>query len=336
MKIKPSLVLITGMSLASTSFLQAGITNLKANGNFEVTNSNTNTPILLAIGGDTGTTKIGKYSILASYLSATDDCYFNGLRIGKGSGNVTNSTAIGFAVLNGDPAAGYTNTGNLVTGVGSYALQYNSSGSLNTAIGHAALQLNTTGNNNTACGVGVLRTNTTGSDNAASGVNSMVTNTSGNRNSAVGMDSLRNNIQGNENTAIGTASLLNNAASQNTGVGTAAFHNNTVGYSNTAIGHHAGAWMNNGATPLTTSYNSIYIGASSRGMSNADNNSIVIGAWALGEGANTTVIGNGATVSTHLYGKTTTDSLQVNGNTVLSGTVVLAQPQGDISMGAYQ
>jgi hypothetical protein len=328
MKIKSSHLVSTGILLAGILTCEAGTTILNKNGTFSVTNASTTAPRILEIYGATEATQ---GSLGTNYIYATGECDFNGVRVGKGSGNLPNNTAIGFAALDGYPA-----TGDFVTGVGSYALQYNSTGNLNTAIGHAALQLNTTGSYNTASGVGVLRVTTNGSGNTASGVNSMVANTSGNNNSAVGMDSLRNNVQGNENTAIGNASLINNAASQNTGVGMAAFHNNTVGNSNTAIGHHAGAWMNNGATPLTTSYNSIYIGASSRGMSNADNNSIVIGAWALGEGANTTVIGNGATVTTHLYGKTVSESLQVNGNTVLSGTVVLAQPQGDISMGAYQ
>ena len=307
---------------------EAGVTQLNKNGTFSVTNGTTTGPRILEIYGATTATQ---GSLGTNYLYATDECDFNGVRVGKGSGNLSNNTAIGVAVLDGASA-----TGNEVTGIGSYALQYNTSGNANTAIGHAAMQFNTTGIANTASGIYALRNNTVGSENTASGVNSMVANTSGNGNSAVGMDSLRNNIQGNENTAIGRASLINNVASQNTGVGTAAFHNNTIGFQNTAIGHHAGAWMNNGATPLTTSYNSIYIGASSRGMSNADNNSIVIGAWALGEGANTTVIGTSSTVSTHLYGKTISESLQVNGNTVLSGTVVLEHAQGDINMGAYQ
>ena len=115
---------------------------------------------------------------------------------------------------------------------------------------------------------------------------------------------------------------------------------NTLGDLNVAIGNDAAVLQNNGAA-LSKTIGSIYIGANSRGYSDADYNSIVIGAGAWGEGADTTVIGNGATKSTHLYGKTISDSLQVNGNTVLSntvlsGTVVLAQPQGDISMGIYQ
>ncbi len=79
-------------------------------------------------------------------------------------------------------------------------------------------------------------------------------------------------------------------------------------------------------------------------MNNNDDNSIVIGADATGQGANTTVIGNIATAKTVLYGATTLtpttnssgDALVVNGDTVLNGKVTVATPQGDISMGNYQ
>jgi hypothetical protein len=334
MKINLSHLAFTTISLLIPMTGDAGVTKLNTNGTFSVTNGTTTGPRILEIYGATTATQ---GSLGTNYLYATGECDFNGVRIGKGNGGLSYNTAIGAYALDGVwTAAGGSVTGDFVTAVGSFALQNNSAGINNTAVGHAALQSNTAGNHNTASGVGVLRNNTTGHNNTAMGVNSSVNNTTGGSNLSIGMDSLHHNVNGSENTAVGAWSLVKNVASQNTGVGTAAFHNNTTGSSNTAIGHHAGAWLRDGATPLSTSSHSIYIGASCRGMSNADNNSIVIGTLALGEGANTTVIGNGSTVSTHLYGKTISDSLQVNGNTVLSGTVVLAQPQGDISMGAYQ
>jgi trimeric autotransporter adhesin len=330
MKIKLSHLVFTGVSLAGIFTCEAGTTVLNKNGTFSVTNASTTAPRILEIYGATAATQ---GSLGTNYIFASGECDFNDVRVGKGSGNLPHNTAIGFGALDG-----YSATGDFVTGVGSYALQKNSSGVLNTAFGHAALQLNTAGNHNTASGVGVLRNNTTGHNNTAMGVNSSTSNTTGGSNLSVGMNSSYYNVIGSENTAVGVSSLFKNVASQNTGVGTAAFQNNTTGSANTAIGHHAGTWLRDGATPLSTSSASIYIGASCRGMSNADYNSIVIGAGAWGEGANTTVIGNGATTSTHLYGQTISDSLKVNGSTVLNGATVLAgkvtlsQAQGDIPM----
>jgi hypothetical protein len=315
MKIKLSLVLIAGMSLASSTFLQAGITVLKANGNFLVTNTSTGVPIRLEIGN----TAITAGALTTNYLGATEECDFNGVRVGKGNGALWNNTAIGYAVLDG-----YLPTGTGVTGVGYNALKDNSSGGSNTAIGYAAMQSNTSGFQNTA-----------------SGVNCLLSNTSGNNNTAMGVWALNQNTAGHYNTAIGCQSLNNNQGNSNTVLGMNSLYCKTSGDSNIAIGNDAAALQINGAA-LTSTTGSIYIGVNSRGFNNADYKAIVIGTDALGEGANTTVIGTNTTVSTHLYGKTISDSLQVNGNTVisgntvLSGTVVLAQPQGDISMGAYQ
>ncbi len=327
MKIKLSHIAFTAISLLTTLISRAGTTELNPNGSWNITNTTTAGTRTLTVSG----------IIKTDYFSSTYNGDFNGVKIGKGNGNLQYNTAIGYAVLDGGSA-----TGNAVTGVGSYALQKNSSGGSNTAIGHAAMQYNTTGNSNTASGVYALRNNTLGSENTASGTNSLISNTSGNFNTAMGVWSLNANSTGHYNTAIGYQSLGQNQGSWNTALGMNSLYFNNSGNSNIAIGNDAANMQRNGSSPLTSTTGSIYIGTGCRGMSNADNNSIVIGTGAWGEGANTTVIGNGATVSTHLYGKTTTDSLEVNGNTViggntvLSGTVVLAQPQGDISMGAYQ
>jgi hypothetical protein len=59
---------------------------------------------------------------------------------------------------------------------------------------------------------------------------------------------------------------------------------------------------------LTTSSNSCYIGTGSRGLNNSDSNSIVIGASAIGIGANKTVIGTSSTTETKLFGQLTLDA----------------------------
>ena len=337
MKIKPSRVLIAGMFLASITHTQAGTTKLNTNGTWTVSDATTSGVSLLTVTGGTGTTgKISTNDLSTNFLNATQESNFNGVTIGRGDGNLQYNTAIGFAVLDGGSA-----TGNAVTGVGSYALQNNTSGGSNTAVGHAAMQYNTTGTTNTASGIYALRNNIVGSENTATGANSLVANISGNFNTAIGNLSLVANQFGHYNTAIGYQSSGLNLGSWNTTLGMNSLYYKSSGNSNIAIGNDAANMQRDGTSPLTSTTGSIYIGTGCRGMSNADYNSIVIGTGAWGEGANTTVIGNGATVSTHLYGKTISDSLQVNGNTVLSntvlsGTVILAQPQGDISMGAYQ
>ena len=331
MKIKPSLILIAGMSLASITIVQAGTTKLNANGTWSVSDATTSGVSLLTVTGGSGTTgKVSTNDLSTNFLNASQESNFNGVTIGKGNGNLQYNTAIGLAVLDSG-----SSTGNAVTGVGSYALQNNTSGGSNTAVGHAAMQYNTAGTTNTASGIYALRNNTVGSDNTATGANSLVANISGNCNTAIGNSSLISNQTGQYNTAIGYQSSGQNKGSSNTTLGMNSLFYNTLGDLNVAIGNDAAVLQNNGAA-LSKTIGSIYIGANSRAYSDADYNSIVIGAGAWGEGANTTVIGNGATKSTHLYGKTISDSLQVNGNTVLSGTVILAQPQGDISMGAYQ
>ena len=132
---------------------------------------------------------------------------------------------------------------------------------------------------------------------------------------------------------------------------------------NVFLGASAGKFQANGTTSLSTTNRSIYIGANSRGSSNLDDNSIVIGANAIGQGANTTVLGNSLTEKTSVFGQTTLtnnpwktrivtvspladptpatndsggNALVVDGHTVLNGKVIISVPQGDISMGIYQ
>jgi hypothetical protein len=296
MQSKSLYVVSTLFSLICSQIGESSITKLNADGTFSVTNANTTSPLLLEIYGS-NMNNMG--SLGTNYIYASEECDFNGVRIGKGSGNLQFNTAIGYAVLDGASA-----TGNYVTGIGSYALQNNSSGSGNAATGYATMQMNTKGNYNTASGSGALRYNTDGF----------------------------------ENTALGFQALSNNKSNYNTAVGTNALYFNTGGNSNIAIGNNAGNLHRDGNTALTNTWASIYIGVNSRGLNNADYNSIIIGSNALGEGANTTVIGNSATVYTHLYGQTVSDSLKVNGSTVLNGGTILAgkvtlsQAQGDIPM----
>lgn len=175
----------------------------------------------------------------------------------------------------------------------------------------------------------VLDDNTSGTNNTSTGAYSLVRNTSGSNNSSFGAYALQFSTTGTSNAAFGSLALNLNNGSYNTAVGSRALLRKSSGSNNVGIGYTAGELQENG-TFLTTASNSIYLGANTRGKDNNDNNSIVIGYGAVGEGANTTVIGNASTTHTRIYGETKTQSLRV------TGQVIIEQPQGDISMGIYQ
>lgn len=182
---------------------------------------------------------------------------------------------------------------------------------------------------NTVVGFEALNSATAGGSNVAIGSEALeFANSNAVANVAVGFEALAGDTDGRYNSALGYRA----------GFG------NTIGIHNTFIGNSAGRYHANGTTALTSPDDSVYIGTRSRGKDNADDNAIVIGADAIGQGANTTVIGNSATAKTVLYGATTLtpttnssgNALVVDGDTVLNGKVTVATPQGDISMGNYQ
>ena len=173
----------------------------------------------------------------------------------------------------------------------------------NTVLGSQAFLTNTTGNSNVAVGMKTLYSNTTGTSNSAFGYTALYKNTSGGFNMAIGRQAMYENLTGTHNAAIGYQSLYyNTSGAYNLAIGTAAFLANTTGSNNVALGREAGRYHANGSTALQTAANSIYIGTQCRGKDNSDNNSIVIGYQAIGQGANTTVIGNTSTVLTAFPG----------------------------------
>jgi len=137
--------------------------------------------------------------------------------------------------------------------------------------------------------------------NTAYGTYALQYNTSGNNNTATGYDALYTNTSGSSNTAVGCFSLACN----------------TTGAANVAIGSYAGYYQACGST-LIAPNNSVYIGANTRAFSNLDQNSIVIGSGAIGEGANTTVIGNNNTTKTHICGTVKASGFVSNNQPVLT------------------
>ncbi|MFD2256593.1 hypothetical protein ACFSSA_07895 [Luteolibacter algae] len=277
-----------------------------------------NAPLRLASNVSSSSSGSGAFTVSGG-IGVGMDSYFNGIRIGRGSGSDASNTIIG------NNSFSSNSTGKHNTGIGIGTLRDNVSGSGNTATGAYTLQQTNTGSFNTGYGQSVLQHNTAGAKNTGIGWKSLISNITGNENVALGVSSLSLNQEGNSNTAVGAGSL-----------------EYLKGDGNLAIGQNAGRYQADGIKGFWRGSNMVFIGSGTRSKMNWESNAIVIGTGAISDGSNTTVIGNDQTISTRLRGESTTDSLKVIGETVLSGgavisgQVTLAQPQGDISMGIYE
>lgn len=120
------------------------------------------------------------------------DKLVNGVRIGKGAGNVLTNTVFGREALGNNTTSSFT------TAFGYRALRANT-GLYNTAFGANALLANTTGYYNQAIGVFALSQNTTGYNNLVSGPNSAVTLLTGNNNTIYGFSAGNNMGSANSN-----------------------------------------------------------------------------------------------------------------------------------------
>jgi hypothetical protein len=211
-----------------------------------------------------------------------------------------------------DPAAGPVLIGGAVaianTRVGIRALgilQNTLTSYFNTAIGYDALAGLTGKDHNTAVGYGALRVNTANNSTAV-GSSSLTQATIGVANNALGYSSLGQLIQGNHNIGIGT---------------------------------NAGEKYGTSSTDLTAADQSIFIGSLAKANSNNQTNQIVIGYNVIGDGSNTTVIGNSSTSSARIYGLIRTDSgicaggnLTIQGQSTIRGQGIF--PAGICSNGA--
>jgi hypothetical protein len=218
------------------------------------------------------------------------------------SGTDGNNTFLGINAGNFTMTGSVGARGSYNTGVGQGVLSSNSLGWNNTAVGSSALNQNTVGVYNSAIGAYALEQNISGQGNSAVGLYALQYNTTANHNSAIGVWALQYNTTGYGNSAMGAYTLIENSTGyNNTALGVSALQHNATGYDNVAIGSAAGYFRADGGE-LETANNSVYIGARVRGFNNSDINSIVIGADAVGIGANTVVLGNNNIVKTALKG----------------------------------
>ena len=209
----------------------------------------------------------------------------------------------------------YSSTGgyNMFLGVNSGG--YNSSADFNTFVGFNSGRCTSTGSSNTALGGKSLYSNTTGYSNVALGSNALYSNLTGNNNTVIGDQALLSNIDGYNNQGLGANSLVANTSGySNVGVGVNSLNTNTTGHDNVAIGQEALQYNDTGYYNIALGTNSgnnivggsnnIVIGYSTTTQSASDQSSIVIGTAVNGLGSNTTVIGNGSTVKTGIFGRT--------------------------------
>lgn len=140
---------------------------------------------------------------MGSYtLSFEKDVNVNGLRIGKGSNNISTNTVFGFGA-----------SGNVLTTaqrnvfIGYQSGQSITSGSFNVAVGHWSLVLSTTSERNTAIGYSSLDRLTAGNENTAVGMFASYELQTGIRNTAIGYNSGRGITTGSYNTIIGAQTI---------------------------------------------------------------------------------------------------------------------------------
>jgi hypothetical protein len=99
-----------------------------------------------------------------------------------------------------------------------------------------------------------------------------------------------------------------------------------IGANNTGIGYQAGYAVSGGTANNYTPNNSLFIGYQTQAQADQQTNQVVIGYQAVGNGSNTTTIGNSSTTQTYLFGALSTAEAQTSVNGSTSGTALFSQP----------
>jgi hypothetical protein len=242
--------------------------------------------------------------------------------------------AIGAGALGKHTGPGYN------VAVGQSAMNESTTSQNNTVLGYAAMYSNTTGGSNVAVGFGAMFNNSVGGGNTALGSNVLYNIWNGSSNVALGGSALNNTnkispsqltvgtrytisfigstdftlvgavsntiglefIATGQGTGNGTVYLGSSASAinfNNVAVGSGALQTNTIGINNTALGHQAG-YGNNSANANLSGNSNIFIGFRALGTDKGDNNCIVIGSSAIGNGSNTATWGN-TSITKHIF-----------------------------------
>jgi hypothetical protein len=254
------------LTAASTVGITAGVSSLNYTSATTYAAGGTISGTALTLAAADGTNP-GLVSVVAQTIAGaktfSSDLTVNGLKVGRGAGQISTNTTVGNDAL----ITNATGTGN--TAIGASALKA-STGVENTAVGYNALVGNTSGSNNVGIGVVAGANNTTGGYNISIGNQAMQQNTSGSTNIAVGAGTIDFMTSGNYNTVLG-------------------------GFA----GRYYGSGMSNNTTTMS---NSILIGYDTRPKLNSGSNEIVIGNSTIGNGSNTVTIGTSSNTKTYLTG----------------------------------
>jgi hypothetical protein len=246
---------------------------------------------------------------IAGVKTLSSDMVVNSVNIGLGKGAVSSNTA-----------------------VGKDAISATATGADNSALGYNALKVVSSGARNTAVGSLAASALTTGTDNTVLGHRALSTVTSSQSNTAIGNDALKalGDTTNDRNTAVGTGSFSNLTTGQyNVGVGQGSLLNATSGSSNVAVGKYAGFRDTNNAG-VTSSNQSIFIGAETKPLNSTSTNEIVIGYDARGLGNNSTVLGNSLITQAKIFGAldlpdTTTSTSTTSGALKVAGGAGIAE-----------
>jgi len=189
-------------------------------------------------------------------------------------------------------------TSDLFTVLGDGQVYSNASGVSNSTSYGSSSGLSNTGPSQSAFGYSAGKLNT-GESQTVTGRNAGYSNT-GDYQTASGLSSGNSNTGGYQS-AFGYQSGTSNTGTNQSAFGAYAGFYNT-GDDNCNFGYSAGRYITGGATLNTTSSNSIYLGANTLSSAVTTTNEIVIGDSALGNGSNSTTIGNASTVLSVLRG----------------------------------
>jgi hypothetical protein len=260
----------TATKLAATK----NINGVAFDGSADITimaDASTLTGIVPIIKGGTGTSTqnfvdLSTAQTVDGVKTFSKDAYFNGLRIGMGTGsaNYYQNTALGYNVLSNNQ----TGEGN--TAIGYQGQAAGTTGIANTSLGFGSLSYNTNGNGNTALGYQTLQQNI-GSNNIAIGFNAMYLSRNSNNNIVLGTTALDWSTDGaNDNIVMGKENMrFVTNASRNVVIGHGSGSTFTTETDNTLLGTNtniiAGVTnataIGNGA--IANASNSIQLGNSS-------------------------------------------------------------------------
>jgi len=321
-----------------------GYMAVKGNGNI-LMNTTVDNGYKLQVYQSGSTSTSGSLYVSGSLLTTGSDATINSLTVGLGGGQVATNTAIGYqAMINATTASNsnvgigyqsFTNAGNSTNSVAVGYQTLTNGGAQNVAIGAGAMKNAAGAYQNVAVGFNTMQVITTGQTNVGVGRAVLSSLSTGNGNTAIGNGAMGGG-NSSYNTAVGFSSLQPGGGTYNAAFGANSMIGNSAGSNNTSIGGYANYTLSGVlyGTSSINANNSIFIGYNSSTILENQTNQIVIGYNGLGNGSNTTVLGNTSTTQTQIFGNTLHSNtpqqsdngakLQVYGSTTISNNLTVA------------